>query len=353
MFRSSAASAGLVLGTLGLLAPGSLAGERIDLRSQAFRRFAFELPGETWRRVGDAIELPGLGDARFPAELAGEGLRLDTDGDGALDRTLEGRLDEASGERRAFCVLERGLPDGRTLRYAVRLRDHGTGWQWSSSGALAGRIGDVRVLLFDQDGNGRFDDVGEDALLFGGGTIAHYLSEVVSVGGELLRLAVEPDGTALSLEPYTGPSGVLDVRSELETKGKLLAAIVQSEDERYSFDLARASGGLRVPAGTYRIVRGKLGLGKGFVRVIPGRANELVVAPGGETVLDWGGPVVAEFEYVRRGGLVQLDPNRVWYYGAAGEEYVGWTPIGKSPVFTIKERALGTELAEATFPGTS
>lgn len=352
MLRVSVSAAGLLLGALALSAPAAAA-QRVDLAYQAFRRFPFELPGETWRGVGEAIELPGLGGARFRAELAGEGLRLDTDGDGEFDRVLEGRLDEASGERRAFCLLSRALPDGRTRRYAVRLRDHGTGWQWSSSGAFAGRIGDVRLLLFDQDGNGRFDDIGEDALVLGGGTIACYLSEVISVGGKLLRLEVEPDATALVLSPYDGPTGVLDVRSALDTRGKLLAAIVQSEDGRYSFDLARAADGLRVPAGTFRIVRGKLGLGKSFVRIIAGRTSGLVVEPGGRTVLEWGGPVVAEFEYDRRGGLVQLDPLRVWYYGAAGEEYVGWTPIGKSPVFTVKERALGTELAKATFPGTS
>ena len=157
MIRSTALAAGLALGALGHLPAAAAAPQRVDLESQAFRRFAFELPGETWRAVGEAIELPGLGKARFRAELAGEALRLDTDGDGEFDRDLEGRLDEASGERRAFCVLERALPDGRTRRYAVRLRDHGAGWQWSSSGALAGRLGDVRVLLFDQDGNGRFD----------------------------------------------------------------------------------------------------------------------------------------------------------------------------------------------------
>ena len=38
-------------------------------------------------------------------------------------------------------------------------------------------------------------------------------------------------------------------------------------------------------------------------------------------------------------------------YGAGGEEYRDWAPRGKSPEFTVKERAAGTELLKATFPG--
>ena len=40
-------------------------------------------------------------------------------------------------------------------------------------------------------------------------------------------------------------------------------------------------------------------------------------------------------------------------YGAAGEQYSGWNPIGKSPEFTVKEKGSGAELARAVFAGST
>ena len=71
-----------------------------------------------------------------------------------------------------------------------------------------------------------------------------------------------------------------------------------------------------------------------------------------KTFLRTGGPTRAEFAYQREGDEIVFSPAAVWYYGAAGEEYKDWNPVGKSPEFTIKDSNTGRVLASAIFPGT-
>ena len=76
------------------------------------------------------------------------------------------------------------------------------------------------------------------------------------------------------------------------------------------------------------------------------------VKEGHSVPLNLGGVIKAEFTYARSGDKVQMSPDKVWYYGPAGEEYQVWAPIGKSPTFTIRDKDSGNELARAFFPGT-
>ena len=72
---------------------------------------------------------------------------------------------------------------------------------------------------------------------------------------------------------------------------------------------------------------------------------------GGTTALEWGAPMRATFAYARSGSELVLKPDDVQYFGAAGEQWVGWQPIGKSPKFSIKEKDTGDVLVDVVFPG--
>ena len=129
-----------------------------------------------------------------------------------------------------------------------------------------------------------------------------------------------------------------------------VAQFVRSEDGQMFFDLAKATTPTRVPASRYAILTGRLGLGGDRVTVRSGRAKPVEVQADGNAELAWGGPVNAEFSFERGQGQVHLTPDKVWYYGVAGEEYSSWTPLGESPTFTITD-ASGKEVARAYFPG--
>ena len=90
--------------------------------------------------------------------------------------------------------------------------------------------------------------------------------------------------------------------------------------------------------------------GGNTVRVKSGRSKSVSLPKDGKGSLSWGGPVTAEFAYVRKGDEIEFNPNAIWYYGKNGEEYYGWTPLGKSPKITLNTTS-GRELAQAYFPG--
>ncbi|HRV81168.1 MAG TPA: hypothetical protein P5218_07025, partial [Planctomycetota bacterium] len=181
--------------------------------------------------------------------------------------------------------------------------------------------------------------------------IAMLLGKTVYVGGHLHNLTVAADGSSLELVPFDGPTGTLNLESKMDSKGKLLSALVVSEDGQQCFDLAGASAGLALPTGTYHLHRGRLGLGNATVQIDGTDMKPMVVEAGSSQQVAWGSPVRAEFDYQREGSQITFQPDQVWLTGAAGERYLGWSPIGKSPEFSIVERNLGTEIEKALFPG--
>lgn len=333
-------------------AEGPRAGETVELEYRSYRDWDIVLPAEQFARVSGELCATSCGGQHFKAELDGTALEVDTDGDGEPDTTVVGKEDDL-GSKSALVTLRGTSEDGEPFTYTVRLVDDGKGWTFAAAGAMVGKIGATRVQLIDQNNDGDYDDYGVDAMIVGRGRYASFLSRAVNVAGELKRIEVSADGSRIDVTPFEGATGTLDLRSQLEAKGKLLAAVVKSADGAYSFDLARARAGLEVPAGTYVLHSAKLGLGKmeGFVRA--GRMEPMVVGSGERFALEWGGPLQAEFTYQRRGATVQISPADVSYFGAAGEEYSVWEPVGKSPTFTILERDAGTELAKALFPGST
>jgi len=331
-------------------------GERIPLKAKSFRQFDLVLPvapADRFQAVGDGIPISHQGGGRFVAKMDGSALFLDTDGDGIPDTRISGKKVDGVGQV-AFTILAGTSRDGQPFRYAVRLEDRGAGWRWAASGARAGKIGETRVLIVDQNGNGRFSDVGEDAMIVGPGKTACYLSEVVSIGGALKRIDVAADGAWLAVTSFEGETGVLDLTSGLDAQARALSCVLKSADGRHSFDFAQVLGGMRVPAGVYNFEGGLIGRGNDTVRVSAGRTRTIRLAANEEKTVRWGNPVRAEFSYRRAGAQVAFHPEDIRYFGAAGEEYVDFTPFGASPEFAVavpKEDGRGVEIETAIFGG--
>ena len=334
----------LLLATL--LAP---TGATVDLAPKAYRTWKIELPADPFHKLSGAIPVPHANGDGFAVESRGVGFAIDTDGDGTLDRVVEGREHPETKVRHARVVLTGKTKDGADLRYPVRLEDKGQGWHWAAGGALIGDVDGTPVQLIDMDGNGRHDDVGRDAIVVGGTGIAQFLGESVAMDDELLSIHVE--GARLTVAPYDGPTGTLDLHGEFDGNGVLLSAVVQSTDGKQSFELSMHEDGLRVPTGDYRLVAATLGLGDSRVVIDPAAMDSMEVAEEGETALEWGAPIRATFKFTRPGGEITLDPRDVEYRGSAGEKWIGWNPIGKSPTFHIKEKTTGDVLVDVVFPG--
>ncbi len=341
----------LIIATL--LAPAGTpdVGAVVALTPKAYRTWSIELPADPFHKLLGAFPIPHANGDGFAAESRGVGLAIDTDGDGEIDRVVEGRVHPETKVRHARLVLTGKSADGSAFRYPVRLQDEGKGWHWATGGALIGDIDGTQVQLIDMNGNGLFGDVGTDAIVLDGTGVAQFLGETLSLDGKLQAITVAEDGESLSLTDFTGESGVLDLRSEFNGKGVMLSAVVQSADGKQSFELSSFDEGLTVPAGTYNLIGATLGLGDSRVTINPAGMKAMTVSADAKTALEWGAPIKASFAYQRSGREVVLNPNDVKYVGAGGEQWIGWNPIGKSPTFQIKEKDTGDVLVDVVFPG--
>ncbi|QDV06030.1 hypothetical protein Poly30_15340 [Planctomycetes bacterium Poly30] len=326
--------------------------EAVTLSARAIRTWEIELPADPFQKISGSLPIAHDGGSGFAVSASGTGFEIDTDGDGVLDRKVDGREDPETKVRGARVTVS-GLKDGEPFRYPARMELRPEGWAWASSSVLEGMIGKTPVQLIDVDGNGRYTDVGTDAIGVNGSNVAQFLGETLLVDGELRSIALSGEGATVVARtfPFEGQVGTLDLRSEFGGKGVMLGAVVQSVDRKHSFELSAMENGAKVPAGRYRLVAAKIGLGEARATVDTRMMGTIRVKKEAKTALQWGAPIKATFVFDRKGSEITLDPEKVKYTGAAGERWVGWDPVGKSPTFHIKDAETGEVLVDAVFPG--
>ena len=320
----------------------------IELAFQPVKDWRVLLPAEQFAPIGKGIAFPHAEGGAFAVRLEGTVLWVDRDGDGEC----EAKVEPLEPGKTALLVLRAPTTDGAARSYAVRLSS-ANNWSYSTSGAMVGEYQGTRLRLIDQNNNGRFDDLGEDALIVGPGSAASFLSQVIRIGDELHSIQVAADGTHLEGTPYTGEVGRIDFGVDHESKARMRAVVIQSTDGKYSFEVSQARGNIAVPAGEYLLHSGQVALGSARAELRQGRFAAVTVAPGETSVVPWGGPVQAEFRYHRQGNEVVIAPNEIWYFGRAGEEYSSFLPLGSSPKFFVKDRKTGEVLVTAQFPGST
>jgi hypothetical protein len=186
-------------------------------------------------------------------------------------------------------------------------------------------------------------------MVVGKSEAASFLSRVVNLDGTLYSIEVSEDGSEIAYAPYAGEAGTLDLREGFKGHGKLEAAIVTNGE--ISFDLADAKRGLTVPAGAYTLAWGLVSKGSERAQIRTGKMQPVHVAPEKEVVLEWGGPLTAEFTYTKKGDTLTISPTDLFFYGSAGEEYFAWVPDGQPPKFIVKDAKTGREISTARFGG--
>lgn len=302
-------------------APSGGVDAEVEFTHEELSRWPWTLPTEVWRPLGEALE---LGGHRFAVEGPADGPALDTDADGRPDHRVRGYTDRA--------VL-RG-PEG--YRYAVRLRRIGERWEWAPGGALTGRLGGLRIRLIDLDGDGRHDHHAVDGVVWGREPDVLLLSRVISLDGVLthFELREEEGDTRARLSPYEGPVATLDVLSGFESEGDLECALFRRDD--VVLDAAASGRPVLVPAGEYRLVHGRVALGARSARVGSGRLPPVALEPGETRVLEWGGPLSAEFTFQVQGSALLVHPD-VRFFGRAGAEFLEFAPLVRAPRLEVRD----------------
>ena len=320
----------------------SAGAEVVELKYKTYRSWDLVLPAESFLKVSGDFGFPDSSPSKFKTKLDGAALRI--------DRNADGEMEAVVGGKGGLVTLQGKTHSGDKFLYAVRLIKTNAGWSYAASGAALGMIDGQKIRIIDQNNNGRYDDYGADAIVIGQGRYASFLSEVINVRGKLYSIDVSTDGLSLDCEPYSGERGTLDLTTQFATKGKLLAVIVRSADGKKSFDLA--GGPLEIPAGSYELDHGRIGVGRNVVTFMRGELGTITVEPEKERTLALGEPVKIKFNYLRQPGRVIMDPKLVRYVGRSGEVYADWNPFGGSPQFDVRDTVTGEQIALAVFGGT-
>lgn len=314
----------------------------IALGYKAYKDWDIVLPRETWTPVRDEIPIPHADGGGFAADKVGVlKLRVDTNADGRLDSDVKGNG--------GFLSLRGRDESGQSFEYAVRISFDGTAYRFASSGAMTGKLAGIQVELVDQDNNGRYDDYGRDAILVGSSRGASLLSRVVNVEDALYEIEVSADGRSLSYRPWTGETAMIEVASKHESRGELVSAVFQNEDGD-AFNVVRSGGAMKVPAGSYQFVYGFVRKGGETVNMRTGKMAPVELRNGETRTLEWGGPLVAEFDHSVDGDVITVHPN-VAFYGVAGEEYYTFKPDAKSPKIIVADKNSKKVYDEGFFGG--
>ncbi|MHC4597575.1 MAG: hypothetical protein ACYS47_01085 [Planctomycetota bacterium] len=272
----------------------------------------------------------------FALRPEGRTLRADLDGDGTLDAVTE--------EGDVFTFHVRAARGGKRPCHYRFFRGAKRAWYFEPATAMTAEIGGERFALLDADANLRFDDVGRDAVLLGDAGWAVPLGRVMLLGGKLHHVKAEPDGRAVSLQPYRGETGVLNLDRRFRAPGRLAFAVVRSGEAW--FDLAGKGGGV-VPVGGYRLVRGRLEKNGESCTIVPGEMKAFQVSSAGPAAPRWGGPLRINFRPRLSGSRLHVDAL-LRYFGEGGEEYVDFTGPLTTPTVVVISPG-GAELSRGRF----
>ncbi|HUV39512.1 MAG TPA: PA14 domain-containing protein, partial [Planctomycetota bacterium] len=152
----------------------------------------------------------------------------------------------------------------------------------------AGKIGDQTVRLYDDDLDGVYR-AGTDGICIGDdGKVGIFapVGELLPTSSAVWRItALAPDGTSMTLAPFAGPTGRLNVKTEADVECRLALA---SDDAKCSFATLTGEASLTLPAGTYKLLYGYLyraARDRTVMVIVPGKGLPVTVKPGGEVTL--------------------------------------------------------------------
>ncbi|MBI3830487.1 MAG: hypothetical protein HY291_13285 [Planctomycetes bacterium] len=254
---------------------------------------------------------------------------IDLNGNGKQESKETGPL-PVGGSAGPF-VWNATYEDGTTGPYVFKVVDIGEANKAAIVRMCArqAKIGkNSQIILFDDDGNGKYDDQLRDALIIDNQPVT-LLGRQIYIDGKLHELLVHPAGQTIEVRPMeTVPIGAVNLFSAYKPPQKadnlkIHTLIVAGKDGAFSFSKTQPQ--VELPAGAYDLVFGL------FSRGADEKASEWVVLKkGARTSFNveaakvatpaWGDPVEAKYDVNSDGKTITVGSPTL--FGAAGEIYL-------------------------------
>jgi hypothetical protein len=179
-----------------------------------------------------------------------------------------------------------------------------------------------RITLLDDNGNGKYNDIGKDAVMVGENPVA-LLGKYILLGDQFYELLVHAAGASIEVRPAMAMDlGTIDMFEGHEITQKsadlrIHTVIVSGLDASFSFDPNRRK--LKVPAGSYDIAFGLFERASEIVYMRKGEKTSFSVIKDEVAAPKWGGEVTAKIEVISDGSSVTFMPPT--FFGKASEQY--------------------------------
>jgi hypothetical protein len=264
---------------------------------------------------------------------------VDTDGDGKPEtpvsrkgRTLKIKLTHAGGAQ---------------SDYLVEVFRKGERWCYRGRTHRAGKVAGETIHLFDENGNGRFNDKGVDTIAVNGAADYAFVGPIALLGENLYDIRVNESGTTVETKPYEGEVGYVDIRRGFRGgSAQVVTAILVNGD--VSINATSLGWIVPVPVGKYSLHHGAIKIGKEFIRFRGTEESVIEVSAGDRTVPNWGGPLTLEFEYKNGGEAISFRPSDLRFTGALGEVYLSPNPGKERTRVTVRDARTCRILKEMT-----
>ena len=189
---------------------------------------------------------------------------------------------------------------------------------------ITGKIDDLDITLIDANKNEAFDEVGADAFILGKSLYALPISRIINIKNKLYECEIENSGERITLTPYQGECGELDMLSNFKCPLKPEMIILKSSDIYLDVSKSKTAP---VPCGSYNLWLGYIPDKKCSVAIKAGQMKSIEVTKeedkdGKQKVIkiQWGGPYKLDCSCSIQDGKVNI-PEAISVYGSAGEEY--------------------------------
>jgi len=186
------------------------------------------------------------------------------------------------------------------------------------------RVGDIegqKIVLLDDSGNGRFNDMGKDAVILGDTPVA-MLGKHMLLGDNFYEVLVQEAGLTLEYRPAKVEYGWVDLLDKFKPPQKsemLRIHTLVIDGPMGSFSCSPQRRNVKVPVGAYDLVFGLFERAKETVYMKKGEKTTFTVSPQKVSSPQFGGEVKALFEVSFDGKDVIIDAPT--FYGELGERY--------------------------------
>lgn len=216
-----------------------------------------------------------------------------------------------------------------------------------------GKVEGIELTLIDENGNGEYNEIGTDLIVFGKSSYGVPLSKIVNINKKLYECQVSSNGEKISLTPYEGKYGILDFIGNFKCQSKLDYAILNLDD--IYIDVANDKN-ILLPCGIYKFWLGYMQAGTSHVTIKQNGMQSIEITDelnsDGRikmTTINWGAPFRMDFKLSVVDNKIKIPYGSLKVYGSANEEYFNIFP-SLSPQIEVKD-SKGQMVSKSAFPG--